>query len=59
MVQSRSPDARHLVYKASSPLGRTLDYTGADLTGWCLEAGFSTVDVLPLTGPASAAIALK
>lgn len=39
--------------------GDAFDYTGANLTGWCRDAGFTTVDVLPLTGPASAAIALK
>jgi predicted O-methyltransferase YrrM len=39
--------------------GDAFDYTGADVTGWCCEAGFTTVDVLPLTGPASAAIAIK
>lgn len=35
------------------------DYTGADFRGWCLEAGFSRVEVLPLAGPVSAGIAYK
>jgi hypothetical protein len=35
------------------------DFTGADFVGWCLEAGFSRIEVLPLAGPASAAIAYK
>ena len=39
--------------------GDAFDYTGADFRGWCLEAGFRTVDVLPLGGPASAGIAHK
>ena len=33
------------------------DYTGAQFDGWCLDAGFARTEVLPLTGPSSAAIA--
>jgi hypothetical protein len=39
--------------------GEAFDFTGADFTGWCLEAGFSRCEILPLAGPASAAIAYK
>ena len=39
--------------------GDAFDFTGADFAGWCLEAGFRRCEVLPLTGPASAAIAYK
>jgi predicted O-methyltransferase YrrM len=39
--------------------GDAFDFTGADFAGWCREVGFSHVDVLPLTGPASAGIAYK
>jgi hypothetical protein len=39
--------------------GDAFDFTGADFRGWCLEAGFQKVDVLPLGGPASAGIARK
>jgi predicted O-methyltransferase YrrM len=39
--------------------GDAFDYTGADFRGWCAEAGFQSVEVLPLTGPASAGIAYK
>lgn len=39
--------------------GDGFDYTGADFAGWCKEAGFSRCEVLPLAGPASAAIAYK
>lgn len=39
--------------------GDAFDFTGKDFEGWCLEAGFSRVEVLPLQGPASAAIAYK
>ena len=39
--------------------GDAADYTGRDLTGWCLEAGFRDVEILPLVGPASAGIARK
>ena len=39
--------------------GDAFDFTGADFTGWCLDAGFSRCEILPLGGPASAAIAYK
>jgi predicted O-methyltransferase YrrM len=39
--------------------GDAFDYTGADFAGWCKEAGFRDVEVLPLAGPASAGIAYK
>ena len=39
--------------------GDAFDFTGADFAGWCREAGFRRCEVLPLAGPASAAIAYK
>jgi len=39
--------------------GDAFDFTGADFASWCLEAGFSRCEILPLGGPASAAIAYK
>ena len=39
--------------------GEAFDYTGADFDGWCREAGFRRTDVIPLRGPASAAVAYK
>jgi O-methyltransferase domain/Dimerisation domain len=39
--------------------GDAFDYTGADFAGWCTDVGFRDVEVIPLTGPASAAIAYK
>ena len=39
--------------------GDAFDYTGADFAGWCRDAGFREVEVMPLTGPASAGIAYK
>ena len=39
--------------------GVGFDYTGADFRGWCESVGFRSVEVLPLAGPASAAIAYK
>jgi precorrin-6B methylase 2 len=39
--------------------GDAFDFTGADFTEWCKEAGFKTTEILPLGGPASAAIAYK
>ena len=39
--------------------GGAFDYTGADFRGWCTDAGFRSVEVPPLAGPASAGIAYK
>lgn len=39
--------------------GDAFDYTGADFRGWCTDAGFRSVEVIPLAGPASAGIAYK
>jgi hypothetical protein len=39
--------------------GDGFDYTGADFRGWCEGVGFKRVEILPLAGPASAAIAYK
>lgn len=39
--------------------GDAFDFTGADFRDWCFEAGFTHCEVLPLAGPASAAIAYK
>jgi len=40
-------------------LGDGFDYTGGDFREWCREAGFARFEILPLTGPTSAAIAYK
>ena len=39
--------------------GDAFDYTFADFQGWCREAGFKRFEVIPLTGPTSAAVAWK
>ncbi|MCU1429302.1 MAG: methyltransferase [Actinomycetia bacterium] len=39
--------------------GDAFDFTGADFAGWCREAGFRDIEILPLAGPASAGIAYK
>ncbi|MFT7583496.1 MAG: hypothetical protein ACI9MR_005183 [Myxococcota bacterium] len=39
--------------------GEAFDFTGADFAGWCKEAGFRDVEIMPLAGPSSAAIAYK
>lgn len=39
--------------------GEAFDFTGAQFTEWCLEAGFKRTEIIPLAGPASAAIAYK
>lgn len=35
------------------------DYTGKQFDDWCREAGFGRTEIVPLAGPASAAIAYK
>ncbi|HKF26462.1 MAG TPA: methyltransferase [Candidatus Acidoferrum sp.] len=39
--------------------GDAFDYSGADFRNWCSEVGFRRFEVLPLSGPSSAAIAYK
>jgi hypothetical protein len=39
--------------------GDAFDFTGSDFADWCGKAGFRDVEILPLTGPASAGIAYK
>ncbi len=39
--------------------GDAFDFTAADFSGWCREAGFSRTEVIPLGGPASAGVAYK
>jgi hypothetical protein len=39
--------------------GDAFDFTGSDFDRWCREAGFQHIEILPLAGPASAAIAYK
>jgi len=40
-------------------VGDGFDYTGADFREWCGEAGFRRFEIIPLGGPASAAVAYK
>jgi hypothetical protein len=39
--------------------GDAFDFTSSDFAGWCRDAGFSDVEILPLTGLTSAGIAYK
>jgi hypothetical protein len=39
--------------------GDAFDFTAADFREWCSEAGFTSFDVIPLGGPASAGVAYK
>ena len=39
--------------------GDAFDFTGGDFAKWCGEVGFKDVEIVPLTGPASAGIAYK
>jgi SAM-dependent methyltransferase len=39
--------------------GDASDYTGRDFAGWCREVGFREIEIIPLTGPSSAAVAYK
>lgn len=38
---------------------KAFDFSGADFAEWAKEIGFREVSIMPLTGPASAAIAVK
>ena len=40
-------------------VGDAFDYTGADFREWCSEVGFKNFEIIPLAGPASAAVAYK
>ncbi len=39
--------------------GDAFDFTGSDFAGWCRDAGFGDIEILPLTGLTSAGIAYK
>jgi predicted O-methyltransferase YrrM len=39
--------------------GEAFDFTGSDFAGWCREVGFRDIEIIPLAGPASAAVAYK
>jgi hypothetical protein len=39
--------------------GDAFDYTGADFRAWCEKVGFTRVEIIPLAGPSSAAVAYK
>jgi hypothetical protein len=39
--------------------GDAFDFTGAQFTEWCKEAGFARCEIIHLAGPASAAVAYK
>jgi len=39
--------------------GDAFDFTGRDFEGWCRNVGFRKVEIIPLAGPASAAVAYK
>ena len=51
----RAPD----VAQHADRVRRRVRLHGRRLRGWCSEAGFTRIEVLPLRGPASAAIAYK
>ena len=39
--------------------GDAFGYTGRDFTSWCQQVGFRQIEILPLAGAATAAIAYK
>ncbi len=49
----------HMSLNMLIELGDAFDFTGADFAGWCRAAGFRSVEVVALAGPASAAVAYK
>jgi hypothetical protein len=51
---------RENVFGLMMSLNMLIEFGDAfDFTGWCTQVGFGKVEVVPLTGPASAAIAYK
>jgi hypothetical protein len=46
-------------FDALVEFGDAFDFTGADFSHWCREAGFKRCEVIPLGGPASAGVAYK
>ena len=58
-------ERKHNVFGLSMSLnmllefGVAFDFTGTDFESWVKEAGFKKVEIVPLAGPASAAIAIK
>ena len=50
---------RHMMMMDLCAASRRFDFTGADFKSWTEEAGFKKVEIVPLAGPASAAIAYK
>jgi hypothetical protein len=39
--------------------GDAFDYSASDFASWCREVGFRDFEIIPLTGPSSAAVAYK
>ena len=39
--------------------GEAFDFTGADFTSWCRDAGFTRFEIIHLAEPASAGVAYK
>ncbi len=49
----------HMSLNMLVEFGDAFDFTGADFGEWCRDAGFREVRIVPLGGPASAAVAIK
>lgn len=57
--EERRRDAFGLLMSLQLQAGGGFDFTGADFSGWCRDAGFAHVEVIPLVWPVAAAIARK
>lgn len=57
--EERRRDAFGLLMSLQLQAGGGFDFTGADFSGWCRDAGFAHIEVMPLVWPVAAAIARK
>ncbi len=59
MSQQPTPEKILQTGLAFWPAKTLLNYTGADCSGWMMEAGFSSTHVEPLVGPDSMVVGIK
>jgi hypothetical protein len=66
VVENLIDDARrtnafglHMSLNMLIEFGDAFDFTGADFSEWCRDAGFREVQIIPLAGPTSAGVAIK
>lgn len=57
--EGRRRDAFGLLMSLQLQAGGGFDFTGADFSSWCRDAGFAHIEVMPLVWPVAAAVARK